>query len=156
PSQTATVGQALMRPRKHGTPLCVEGGARSRRRRVMNWRLGLALAVVGGGLIAWGVMEWWLGRGASATPERISLKALIARGPQGNPNIILTDFELCDNYVVEKKNGAWHGVYVPVVPAGEGVREGGPARPSNVKAVLFSLNVHNDAEITNLLGKREL
>jgi hypothetical protein len=123
----------------------------------MNWRIGIGLAVVGGLLIGWGVMEWRLGRGASSTPERISLKQLIARGPEGNPNIILTDFVLCDNFVVEEENHRWKGVYVPVVPADEANRGAGPLRPTNnIKAILFSLNVHNEGEVNGVLGKREL
>jgi hypothetical protein len=114
--------------------------------------------VVGGGLIVWGVLEWRLGAGASATPERISLQQLIARGPSGNPNIILTDFELCDNFVFEEKNGRWTGVYVPVVPAGQGPRGPGPvtAPPGGVKAVLFTLNVHSESDVQSVLNRREL
>ncbi len=123
----------------------------------MFWRIGIGLAVVGGILIGWGVMEWRLGRGASATPERISLKQLIARGPEGNPNIILTDFALCDNYVIEEENGRWKGVYIPVIPADEANLGGGPAHAgANVKAVLFTLNVRNEADIARVLERREL
>jgi len=123
----------------------------------MFWRIGLGMLVIGGVLLVWGFFEWRLGRGASSKPERITLKQLIARGPAGNPNIILTDFELCDNYVYKEENGRWNGVYVPVVPVGEGRQNGGPARPtSGVKAILFSLNIHNQAEIVPVLGKREL
>jgi hypothetical protein len=122
----------------------------------MNWRIGIGMAVIGVGLIVWGVVEWRLGRGASAAPERITLKQLIARGPEGNPNIILTDFVLCDNFVVVEKNGRWNSVYVPVMPADEANKGGGPLRPTKVKAVLFSLNVSSDADIARVLDKREL
>jgi hypothetical protein len=123
----------------------------------VKWRITIALAVVGVGLIIWGVIEWRLGRGASAAPERISLKQLIARGPEGNPNIILTDFELGDNFVCEEKNGRWTGVYVPAMPAGEAKPAAGPGRPPTaIKAVIFSLNVHSEAEVGPVLGKREL
>jgi hypothetical protein len=123
----------------------------------MNWRLGVALLVIGGGLTVWGFIEWRLGRGASSTPQRMTLKELIARGPEGNPNIILTDFELCENYVYQSENGRWKGVYVPVVPQGEGPQSGGPPRPtSGVKAILFSINVRSEAEIPAVMGKREL
>ncbi|HEX5270297.1 MAG TPA: hypothetical protein VFW33_07420 [Gemmataceae bacterium] len=123
----------------------------------MRWRLVICLAVLGIGLMLWGGMEWWLGRGASSTPERISLAQLIARGPEGNPNIILTDFELGSNFVYEEKNGSWNGVYVPAVPAGQANPAAGPGRPAEqIKAVIFSLNVHSDPEIGTVLGKREL
>ncbi len=122
---------------------------------MMIWRTALPLAVVGVGLMFWGGLEWRLGRGASSTPERISLAKLIARGPEGNPNIILTDFQLGDDYVIEKKNGAWTGVYVPAVPAGQPLPGAGqPGAP--IKAVIFSLNVHSEAEVGPVLGRREL
>jgi hypothetical protein len=122
----------------------------------MLWRIGIGMAVIGACLIGWGVMEWRLGRGASSTPERISLKQLIARGPEGNPNIILTDFVLCQNFVVTEKNGRWDNIYMPVVPADEANQGAGPVRATNVKAVLFSLNVHAEADIARLLDKKEL
>ncbi len=123
----------------------------------MRWRGIICLVVIGIGLIVWGVMEWRLGRGASAKPERISLKQLIARGPEGNPNIILTDFELGLNYVCETKNGSWTGVYVPAFPTGELKAGAGPGQPAAaIKAVIFSLNVHSEPEIDSVLGKREL
>jgi hypothetical protein len=124
----------------------------------MQWRLIIVLAVIGCALMFVGGVEWRLGRGASSTPERISLAKLIARGPEGNPNIILTDFQLSDgDYVIQKKNGAWEGVYVPVVPAGQPQPGGAPGRPgAPIKAVIFSLNVHSEAEVNTVLGKREL
>ncbi len=85
----------------------------------MRWRLVIVLAVIGIALLVVGVTEWRLRRGASSTPERISLAKLIARGEEGNPNIILTDFELGQDFVIEKKDGSWHGVYVPAIPAGQ-------------------------------------
>ncbi len=125
----------------------------------MRWRLSLALAVVGIGLIVWGVMEWRLGSGASAQPERMTLKQLIARGPEGNPNILLTDFELGDNYVISEdtKTHRWNGVYIPAFPPGEGKAGVGPGRPvASIKAVIFSLNVHSDADIQTVIARREL
>jgi hypothetical protein len=122
----------------------------------VRWRIIIGLAVVGIGLLLWGGMEWNLGRGASSKPERITLKQLIARGPEGNPNIILTDFELGDNFVYETKNGAWTGVYVPAFPADE-LKPAGPGQPpAAIKAVIFSLHVHSEAEINSVLAKREL
>jgi hypothetical protein len=108
-------------------------------------------------LLVWGGMEWNLGRGASSKPERISLQQLIARGPEGNPNIILTEFELGDNFVYETKNGSWTGVYVPAMPTGQAKPAMAPGQPqAPIKAVIFSLNVHSEHEIGTVLGKREL
>jgi hypothetical protein len=123
----------------------------------MRWRLVLGLGVVGVGLIVWGVMEWYLGRGSSAKPERISLKQLIARGPEGNPNIILTDFELGDNFVYKTENNVWKEVYVPAFPTGEANRGGAPGRPAApIKAIIFSINVHSEIEINTMLAKPEM
>jgi hypothetical protein len=118
-------------------------------------RLVLVLAVIGVALLVWGGIEWRLGRGASSTPERISLAKLIARGPEGNPNIILTDFELGEHIVYLSKSGSWTGVYVPAIPAGQG--KAGPGEPAaSIKAVIFSRNVHSQPEIGPMLGKHEL
>jgi hypothetical protein len=117
----------------------------------------VVMAVAGVALIAVGVREWRLGRGVSAAPERISLKQLIARGPEGNPNIILTEFELCDNYVCETKHGAWTGVYVPVVPADEASPVPKALRHTiEPGAVLFSRNVHREGDIVTVFGEPEL
>jgi hypothetical protein len=123
------------------------------------WRVVLAAAmtVVGVALLAVGVPEWRLGRGVSPAPERISLKELIARGPEGNPNIILTDFEFADKYVYETRNGAWTRVYVPVMPKDEAVPVPEQLRHAvKIKAVLVSPNVHREEDIVTVLGEPEL
>jgi hypothetical protein len=124
----------------------------------MYWRIGLVMAVVGIGLFVWGGVEMSLSRGASEKPEKISLEKLLARGAEGNPNIILTDFELGDNYVYEKdsKTSRWTGVYVPAVPADPSAPPGAPARPGAIKAVIYSTNVHSEADVEKVLDKPEL
>jgi hypothetical protein len=44
------------------------------------------------------------------------------RGRTGNPNIILKDFALCDNFVLNKRIGNVEGGWMPIVPmeAGQG------------------------------------
>src|SRR6476659_1498267 len=99
--------------------------------------LGIGLPALGG-LFAWyGYKERDIAAGSTQTPETISLKDLIARGPDGNANIVLTDYVPCDNFVIEKKHGVWEGAWVPVVPKEEAVNgEGGS--PTAFKAVIFT------------------
>ena len=51
-------------------------------------------------------------------------------GGEQSGHVILTDFELGDNYVVQKKNGSWNGVYVPAFPAGQPHPAVGPGVPA--------------------------
>ena len=85
---------------------------------------GCFLPVVGICLLVVGFKEKEIAGMASKVPEEISLKNLIARGPDGNPNIILTDFVLCDNYVYKTRGTAfWTNAWIPVVPRqAQGVR----------------------------------
>jgi hypothetical protein len=108
---------------------------------------GIGLAVVGVVLLIWGGMEWKLASASSAQPETTSLKQLIARGPNGNANIVLTDFHLCQNIVVTTRGSTWENVWIPVVPVDE-VPPGVPdLQPSRVRALIFSIKVRNEADI---------
>jgi hypothetical protein len=90
----------------------------------------------------------------------ISLKQLIARGPEGNPNIILTD------YVIDKKAGVveskersktWTKVWVPAAPKDEvTVFPDGRADFPNVRAILMSTHVSNETELATRLQKDRL
>jgi hypothetical protein len=90
-------------------------------------RASLAMVVVGGILCYFGFKEWQMREASSAEPERISLQKLIARGPEGNPYVLLTDFEWCDDVVYEHKGGSapWEKCWIPVVPSG-GAPAAGP------------------------------
>ena len=71
------------------------------RRTRMFWRLRLGIfgLFCGGMLLIAGYRRngsW--GRPPPATPEELTLEALIARGPDGNPNVRVRDFVLGDNY----------------------------------------------------------
>jgi hypothetical protein len=109
---------------------------------------GLVLLFISGVLIYVGVLERNLASRASQVPEEIALKDLIARGPSGNPNILLKDFILGTNYVYSTKNGSWQGAWVPAVPTGSPVPgEGGPGRPSNIRALIFTINAKSEADL---------
>src|SRR5262245_45933377 len=94
--------------------------------------------LVGGGiaLVVMGYQEKGLAKASSAAPETMSLEKLIARGPAGNPNVILTDFSTCENFVIEKKKGRWQAVWLPIVPkTGPGATGGSP---TSFKAIIYS------------------
>jgi len=100
-------------------------------------RIGIGLLIVGAILAAVGFQEWSVARTATKQPEEISLKDLIARGAEGNPNIILKDYELCDNFVYETKGGtSWTHVWVPIVPRGTHPA-GQPFRPQKIDCPHF-------------------
>ena len=117
-------------------------------------RLGIICLVVGCGLGYATYVEYSLGAYATKEPEQIRLQDLIARGPGGNPHVLLTDYELCDNFVYETKGGShWTGVWVPIVPRGAaGPGPGQGLRPQRVQAILFSTRVSNEAELPQRCG----
>jgi hypothetical protein len=137
----------------------------------IRFRIAIVLFVFGVMAIVFGVYEWRLSSGASTRPEEISLRDLIARGPDGNPNIILKDFELLDDnlvYEYDEKlgpNSSWTKVWVPVVPPGAappGQPGGFPFNPQpqrqigQVQALIYSTHVHGQAEIRPRCGVPKL
>src|SRR5262249_18214666 len=102
--------------------LCRLATSDVRRRRSINMRARYALmffTLAGAGACAlFAVDEYRLSARSSQEPEEISLRNLINRGPNGNPNIILTDFSIFEDYVYQKKlvSGRWTKVWVPIVP----------------------------------------
>jgi hypothetical protein len=107
---------------------------------------GAVLIVIGIILAVVGLQEKNLASGASGTPEEITLKDLIARGPDGNPNIILTDFVLCDNYIFKTRNGIWENAWVPAIPRENAIQNRG-GKPSNVKALIFTINARSQNDL---------
>jgi len=71
---------------------------------------------VGGYLIAVGVEEKTLASRSKHVAEEISLRSLVARGREGNPNLILKDFALCENFVINRRAGSVAGGWMPIVP----------------------------------------
>ena len=87
---------------------------------------------VGSGVFVWASPVWcWAAcccssasrNGGSArppptTPEDLTLEALIARGPDGNPNVRVSDFMLGDNFVyfTDDSGYRWTSVLIPAVP----------------------------------------
>ncbi|MCE9548264.1 MAG: hypothetical protein K8T25_22555 [Planctomycetia bacterium] len=115
---------------------------------------GPAIAFIGVAVIYWGISERRLAETASAEPEAIRLADLIARGPEGNPHILLTEIEMCDNFVYQKreKSETWSKVWIPIVPKGSAQNPRDPSDP--VSAILLSERVSNASEIDTKLSKQ--
>lgn len=113
-------------------------------------RLWVAAIFMGVAVIVAGVREVKLNSVAQAEPQEISCARLAAEGPGDNAHILLTDFLMCDFYVVEEGSGStWNRAWTPVVPldseyARQSIEmaesdqevEGGPALPSDIKVVV--------------------
>ncbi len=126
-------------------------------------RVSLILVVVGGALVARGCNENKLASASSQTPETMSLKKLIERGPDGNPNIVLTDFQLCPNYVAQGsslskvEDGNWSRVWAPIVPR-ENHGDASPIAlaPGNIRALIVSSHISNENQLVSQLGVPQL
>lgn len=124
----------------------------------MPLRYWLMLFTFGGaGLCAvfW-IEEYRLSSRSSQEPEEISLRDLIKRGPGGNPNIILKDFSIFEDYVYQRKlvSGRWTKVWVPIVPTDGD--EADAAKPAAIRAFLFSADVGNDKEVRQRFDRPQL
>jgi hypothetical protein len=115
------------------------------------FRLGIFLAIIGGVLGFLGFQEWRLSAGAKDKPQEISLKDLIAKGPGDNAHIVLKDFLLCENFIVESKKNSntWSKAWNPIVP-----REGAPdkinLKPSSFGAILMCPAARNQGDLDRI------
>jgi hypothetical protein len=113
----------------------------------MRIRLALmGITLIAAGTCAYfGAEAYYLASRSSQEPEEISLQDLIKRGSEGNPNIILKDFVIFDDFVYEKKalSARWTRVWVPVVPSNEAEKASGKAA---IRVFLYSENVGNEKE----------
>jgi hypothetical protein len=114
---------------------------------------------LGGAFVYGGIKGKRLADASSQQPETISLKNLVARGPEGNPNIILTDYQLCDNFVYAANKvvgiqevGSWTKVWVPIVPRTAALARlfGGAQPAKDIQALIYSTHVGNQAELHKL------
>src|SRR5579862_1353695 len=92
--------------------------------------------------VMFGISEYQLSARSSAEPEEIPLRLLIQRGAQGNPNVIITDFEVIEDYIYKSKFGTWKKVWVPVVPADDKASD---ASKAAIKVFLYGENVDGEA-----------
>ncbi|HVS35299.1 MAG TPA: hypothetical protein VMS17_06925 [Gemmataceae bacterium] len=118
-------------------------------------RLGITGLVLGGMLLFFGFHEWQLGTAASAQPEDLTLEALIARGPNGNPNIRVRDFMLGDNftYFTDDTGTYWTDVLVPAVPKTMGEQSAHVLIP---KVIVRCKHVANEDQLDQLYGRTQL
>jgi hypothetical protein len=118
---------------------------------------GIFLVIFGVVFVVLGFKEGGVSSESSQTPEEISLKELIARGPNGNPNVIVTDFILCENFVYKTDHGRWSGAWIPAVPADSltpGQKRGGS--PTKIQALIFTINAQSDAELNQRCNQPKL
>ncbi len=115
--------------------------------------IGLICIVAGPAIAYLGWNEKKVADSSTQSPEEISLKDLIARGPNGNPNIILTGFEPCTNYVVTMKGNTWNSAWVPIVV---GVPGQNAEKTTNASALVFTLNARDEGSLYGLVGVPKL
>lgn len=131
-------------------------------------RFVLAMVIGGGVLVFLGYQEWTLASGTSAEPQKLTCSQLIEKGTGGNAHVEMGDFMLCNwSYVYEgATEDSMTTVWVPAVPIdGEfaeqvvaqlqadpvALLQGGmPPVPRDVRVIVKSSKVDNDAEVTGL------
>ncbi|HKI30621.1 MAG TPA: hypothetical protein VKA46_01920 [Gemmataceae bacterium] len=122
----------------------------------MAYRFAGILILIGCVLVAWAYRERDVSVVVSDEPEEIALKDLIARGPDGNANIILKDYGLGQNFVIRMNGNSWAQVWVPVIPS-EGTSGGEEVGDvKNVQAIIMSTQVQNKGELVRHLGVKRL
>ena len=123
----------------------------------MFWRLRLGIAglVLGGMLLFGGFQEWRLGAAASTTPDDLTLEALIARGPDGNPNVRVSDFMLGDNYVyfTDDSGFRWDNVLIPAVPKSMGEQS---AHVLNPQVIVKTAHVASEDDLDTLRSRTKM
>lgn len=119
---------------------------------LLRYRFMLVTVIGAGACSFFGLQEFNLSARSSREPEEISLRELIRRGPEGNPNIILKDFTILDDFFGKKKlTGRWTKVWVPIVPSD--ADEDLSGKPAAIRAFLFSETPGNDNEIRNRFNR---
>jgi hypothetical protein len=82
-------------------------------------RVALVLIIVGGALLYVGSQEMRLAAAAKSTPQTLTCAELAAKGPGDNAHVILTDFQIGQNFIYQtsgRSNSAWEVVYLPAMP----------------------------------------
>lgn len=129
----------------------------------ITFRISIALVVIGIVAVVYGIKEKMLADASSDKPEVISLKKLIERGPDGNANVIVTDFQLCSNFVKAFKTVAgqatddpWTKVWVPAIPR-IGILGFIKDVPGNqIHAIIYSTHVGNQDDLHRVLSVSQL
>jgi hypothetical protein len=94
-----------------------------------------------------------VGKDVSDVPDKLTLAELLQRGLVGNPNVLLSDFSMGDDYLVTTRgdgpNAPWISVHVPIRPLGQA--ENGPFH-----AVLKSTKVSDASEFAKFRERRTI
>ena len=122
----------------------------------MRFRLMFFTIVGAFACLFFGVEEYRLSARSSQEPEEISLRDLIERGENGNPNIILKDFTIFEDYIYQKKllSGKWPKVWIPIIPTGGD--DQGAGKPAAIKAFLFGEDIAGDQEVRRRFARPKL
>jgi len=105
--------------------------------------LGIGLPLFGSLFVWKGIEQREVARGSFQAPETMSLSKLIVRGPEGNANVIVTDFVAIKPHVVQRgKWDAYSGTWIPIVTKDAAPPGGGPP-PGGVKVFVYSDKVRN-------------
>jgi len=122
---------------------------------LIRYRLMLGTMIGALACLYFGTQEFLLSARSSREPEEISVRDLIRRGPEGNPNIILTDFSIFEDYICQKKmiSGRWTKVWVPIVPKDDNTEGDEKAA---IHVFMYSENVANEAEARLRFSKPKL
>jgi hypothetical protein len=95
---------------------------------------------------------------SSAQPEPIALGDLVSRAGEGNPNVAVRDFVVCETFVHWSKMNApstWTGVYVPAVPAEEAIigPTGKVKAPDKIRCMFVSHQIENERDLQEKLNQ---
>jgi hypothetical protein len=123
---------------------------------LLRYRLMLITVIGALACLYFGGEEYVLSARSSKEPEEISVRDLIRRGPDGNPNIILKDYSIFEDYVYKKKmiSGRWTKVWVPIVPKDDD--ETNTDEKAAIHVFLYSEDVANEGEARQRFSKPRL
>lgn len=117
-----------------------------------NWYVAV---VVGAGFLYYSWVSHTVSEGSHAEPREVTCAELARTGPADNGHVVVTDFDVSDDFIYQAKTGSshWEWVWLPVVPAG--TLAGGRARDFSV--VIKTARVNNEAELQAFIhGERRV
>jgi hypothetical protein len=129
----------------------------------MKWYMWLVL-LMGLGCLYLGIQELRLAQHVESTPQQMTLAQLIEKGPGENHHVLVSDLRFGHNFVFEEKStrNSTGKVWIPVAPAAgqakPGADEEEPAdiKPSDIRALIKSTRVFNDAEMARLTSQNKI
>lgn len=128
-------------------------------------RFNIALVIVGGVLVFFGIQEMRLSSGCKNEPQKISCAQLCEKGTGENSHVEMTDFVLPESVFVyneSTKGGGYTCIWIPAVPIdGDYVKEyqkameagTQPPTPTGLKVIVKSKSVKNEKDLEALAGR---